>query len=293
MRKTRVILSIDGGGVRGILPLIILNELDKKLHQELGIPGVNDLFDMYAGTSTGAIISAALMLKENGKSIYKPEDILNLYQAKGPKIFNVSRPEQSNLSSLQLVLDNNFGNFDLKDLNAYFAFVSWDNDKKAPFVFSNQMDQLRDISLAKALMACSAIPPYFNPVEIGHYKLSDGIMANKNPAEIALNYAKSFFNDELIVLISFGTGKLPEVLHDDIEKNAIKTHKELTKLSNNNQDFIYHRVEPFLDKASTAMDDASAENIKHLIHDGMSFLKQTKQIDKILHDLKQNLTKFS
>ncbi|HHH81865.1 MAG TPA: patatin, partial [Chloroflexi bacterium] len=53
----RTILSIDGGGIRGIIPLACLVELER----QLGKPSP-ELFDMVAGTSTGAIIAAGIAL---------------------------------------------------------------------------------------------------------------------------------------------------------------------------------------------------------------------------------------
>ena len=52
----RFILSIDGGGIRGIIPAAILVELAKRLE---GLP-LHQAFDMIAGTSTGGIIAAGL-----------------------------------------------------------------------------------------------------------------------------------------------------------------------------------------------------------------------------------------
>ena len=64
MRKLRIIVSIDGGGIRGILPLMILSEINQLIVRKRLCRNINECIDLSAGTSTGAIISAALMLKE-------------------------------------------------------------------------------------------------------------------------------------------------------------------------------------------------------------------------------------
>ena len=51
------VLSIDGGGIRGIIPAMILVELEKRLKKE-----IDQTFDLIAGTSTGGIIALALVL---------------------------------------------------------------------------------------------------------------------------------------------------------------------------------------------------------------------------------------
>lgn len=51
-----VVISIDGGGIRGYVPALIL----EKLEEELGHVHLREAVDMFAGTSTGGIISIAL-----------------------------------------------------------------------------------------------------------------------------------------------------------------------------------------------------------------------------------------
>lgn len=57
-RKIRI-LSIDGGGIRGIIPAVILAELEKILQEESDNKNVHlsDYFDLIAGTSTGGILT--------------------------------------------------------------------------------------------------------------------------------------------------------------------------------------------------------------------------------------------
>jgi Patatin-like phospholipase len=54
MRSTKKILAIDGGGIRGILPAMILAELERRAQQPVGA-----LFDLLAGTSTGGRVPPA------------------------------------------------------------------------------------------------------------------------------------------------------------------------------------------------------------------------------------------
>lgn len=75
------ILSIDGGGIRGIYPAKFLSEIEYRLEQEGKDPQLNKYFDLICGTSTGGIIAMGLALG------MPSADILNLYKENAKKIF--------------------------------------------------------------------------------------------------------------------------------------------------------------------------------------------------------------
>lgn len=288
MKNTRFILAIDGGGVRGILPLTMLSYLDKLLCEENDKAStINQRFDFFAGTSTGAIISAALMLEDKGVPVYSPNAILELYKHRGAQIFDPKRPENQNEPALKLLLEHNFGHLKMSELPKRYAFVSYDEATQNPFVFQSGQSNFRDLSLAKVLYACSAVAEYFPPVQLQCYSLSDGIKTAKNPAIIAYRYARSYFPDDNIVLLSLGTGVLPENVWDEIEEDVLDVHKSLMAKSRNNKFFKYYRIQPNLIKANYRMDDSSPENILHLISDGEEFIRQnTSLFQEILKDFK-------
>ncbi|KAM0007944.1 putative patatin-like phospholipase domain, Acyl transferase/acyl hydrolase/lysophospholipase [Helianthus debilis subsp. tardiflorus] len=83
------ILSIDGGGVRGIIPGVILNFLENELQK---LDGENarlaDYFDVIAGTSTGGIVTAMLTTpNEEGRPVFTAKDVVDFYVEHCPKIF--------------------------------------------------------------------------------------------------------------------------------------------------------------------------------------------------------------
>src|SRR6476469_7692332 len=73
------ILAIDGGGIRGIIPALVLTELEKRA----GRP-VADLFDLVAGTSTGGILACALTRPEARPA----SELVDIYRKEGPHIFS-------------------------------------------------------------------------------------------------------------------------------------------------------------------------------------------------------------
>lgn len=79
-------LSIDGGGVRGIIPALVLDHLERST----GSPCA-ELFDLMVGTSTGGIIALALSLAdEGGGSRYSANDLVTLYSERSDDITVVS-----------------------------------------------------------------------------------------------------------------------------------------------------------------------------------------------------------
>lgn len=78
-----IILTVDGGGIKGVIPARFIQHIESKLKK----PSYQ-LFDIIGGTSTGGIISAALTTPEKSTGRpYTAEQIVNIYQRDGHKIF--------------------------------------------------------------------------------------------------------------------------------------------------------------------------------------------------------------
>lgn len=96
------ILSIDGGGIRGILPGTILNYIETELQRRTNNPNTRlaDHFDLIAGTSTGGILTCTyLIVDENGQTKYSAADALNIYLERGGDIFNLPFSRNFGVSS--------------------------------------------------------------------------------------------------------------------------------------------------------------------------------------------------
>lgn len=70
MKKYKI-LSIDGGGIRGLLPAMILQEMEKRLRVRTGNPQarIADYFDIIAGTSAGGMLACSMLYKHDGKKM--------------------------------------------------------------------------------------------------------------------------------------------------------------------------------------------------------------------------------
>src|SRR5438045_2323917 len=119
MKKIRI-LSLDGGGIRGIIPGVILSCLEKKLQEaDNSNLRIGDYFDFIAGTSTGGILACAYLMPGNtGKARYSADDAVNLYFKEGTGIF--SRSFYEKISSAYGLLDEKYSasalEHDLEDL---------------------------------------------------------------------------------------------------------------------------------------------------------------------------------
>jgi uncharacterized protein len=88
IRFKKKILSIDGGGIRGIIPAIILNYIEKKTRRRIA-----DMFDLVAGTSTGGILALGLTKRNSDSGIncepeYTAAELRDFYSKYGKKIFS-------------------------------------------------------------------------------------------------------------------------------------------------------------------------------------------------------------
>lgn len=208
-QKTFKVLSIDGGGIRGVYPAYIL----KRIQDELKIDFAKH-FDLIVGTSTGSIIASALAIG------IKIDDIVHLYENEGKRIFEKNRPSlwglwksQYNHRELKKILSQYFNDTKLKDITKTRLIIpATDISNSTVHVFkssySDDFVRDKDIKLSDAVLASCSAPLYFNPHMIDTYLLADGGLWANNPSLIALTEAKTRLNQKLenIKIFSIGTG---------------------------------------------------------------------------------------
>ncbi|MEG2071077.1 MAG: patatin-like phospholipase family protein, partial [Bacteroidales bacterium] len=102
MKKKIRILTIDGGGIRGIIPAVILNYMEEEIQKRTGNANATlaDYFEMIAGTSTGGILTCFYLLPAKDgdlkKSRYFAREAIELYKKYGKTIF---KPKMSILGT--------------------------------------------------------------------------------------------------------------------------------------------------------------------------------------------------
>lgn len=213
------ILSIDGGGVRGIIPASVLSEVERIT----GRP-VSSLFDFIAGTSTGGMLALGLCIPDSeGKPRHSALDLKNLYKEKGREIFQRSLWRRVSTVAgyldteyghnfLEQILDEYLGGAQLSESITKSLVTSYDIERREPFIFRSWEDSLNSVSMKEAGRATSAAPTYFEPavLSVGGERrtLIDGGVFLNNPALSAYLEAVRIFPEENeFMVISIGTGE--------------------------------------------------------------------------------------
>ncbi|KAF3793913.1 Patatin-like protein 2 [Nymphaea thermarum] len=211
MEKVATVLSIDGGGVRGIIPATILAFLESKL-QELDGPDarIADYFDVIAGTSTGGLVAAMLAApNEQNRPLFAAKDITDFYCKNSPKIF----PQNSGIlgptgTHLKVLTGPKYdGNYlhslvqgILKDTKMHQTLTNvviptFDIRLLQPVIFSSflaKTDSKMDALLSDVCIGTSAAPTYlpahcFETIDSQGkaypFNLIDGGVAANNPVK--------------------------------------------------------------------------------------------------------------
>ncbi|WP_020412261.1 patatin-like phospholipase family protein [Microbulbifer variabilis] len=227
------ILSIDGGGIRGILPGQILVSLEHKLRVKSGNPDarIGDFFDLVAGTSTGAILGAAYICpNKEGRPKFSAREAVNIYLKEGGKVFDTGiwpylnklrllKEEKYSTHELEKILKKYFGKTKLSKLLKPTCFISYDIKKREQVIFRQHCAIIRDedFLVRDLLRGSTAAPTYFEPARIyslpplnKKYILVDGGMVASDPALCAYSEAIKFSGVGGIkdmIIVSLGTGK--------------------------------------------------------------------------------------
>jgi hypothetical protein len=203
MGKAFKILSIDGGGIKGLYSAKILQYLE-----EVSNHRVSDCFDMICGTSTGGLIALAL-------SINKPaSEIVEFYKKYGVKIF----PHKNMISyfisfftnqlfwggkysdkELRNSLIQLFGLSKIKDAHTFLCIPSYNLNLGRPRVFKKDHHNLildNNFLMIDVGLATSAAPTYFPIADLDNQYFVDGGVWANNPSICGFIEAKKYFINE-------------------------------------------------------------------------------------------------
>ena len=297
---TKYVLSIDGGGVRGIVAGTILEAIEKKINKPLC-----KVFDLIAGSSVGSVIGAALYLKNvNGTPKYNTSDILDLMCRYSGKIFSkpgflplIVGPKFSD-KSLNGILKDVFGNVTMKDLMANFIVPSYDLCSNDTVMFRNWVDKYRDIKVSDIIRGAVAAPTYFSPkkIMIGNKKnlLIDSSIICNNPVRSAYAATKVLYPKEKICCLSVGCGTVNKDFSDlknsllywadriifvIIDAGLDAIDYQMDRLINEGD--TYCRISGDIVYSSADFSDASAGNIQNVKKDAQKILQDNeKKIDE-------------
>ncbi|HIF88224.1 MAG TPA: patatin [Candidatus Thioglobus sp.] len=227
------ILSIDGGGIRGIVPAVVLTHLEEALQQLTNNPDARlvDFFDLFAGTSTGSMIVAGLLApNKDNRPAYSAKEIVDLYFDNADTIFQDSLLQdiksvagllnvKYNPEGIESVFQQHFPDTELSELLKPTLIPVYDLTRGKNYFFRQQKAKIsarHNYYLKDVLRSATSAITYFPPMQISTVDstrqrcfIDGGIFAN-NPALSA--YAEfRYHNPELhakdTMMFSLGTGK--------------------------------------------------------------------------------------
>lgn len=219
------ILSLDGGGIKGLFSAAILAFFE----EDLGLQ-ITDHFDLIVGTSTGGIIALALGM---GMS---PREIVEFYVNKGSVIFpKVKFPLIKHFltckydsQNLEKVLIDCFGDKRLGDSKKRLVIPSYSisNDDVYLFKTAHHERLRRDykVPVWKVAMATSAAPTFFASFQkLDHIRLIDGGIWANNPTMVGIIEAISMLNvpPNAIQVLSLGTTNVIKEYPKKLDKGGI------------------------------------------------------------------------
>ncbi len=226
------ILSIDGGGIRGIFPATILASLERDY---LNGQSIGDYFDLIAGTSTGGIIALGLgagLTATEVERMYLDEGYLVFPQFRRGlpgrlRQFFRARYDRKPLDAL---LRERVGGKALRDSKYRLLVPATEGRNGEVWVYKtpHHPDYTLDgdAPMQAVAAATSAAPTYFPPFHRGGYTYFDGGIWANNPTLAALVEALSCFDaqPENVRILSIGCGGKPFEMSDRQSKSAGLLH---------------------------------------------------------------------
>ncbi|XP_074536670.1 calcium-independent phospholipase A2-gamma-like [Halichoeres trimaculatus] len=299
------VLSIDGGGTRGVVPLQVLKLLEaetgKKIHQ---------LFDYICGVSTGAVL--AFML---GLAHFSLEECADMYRRFGSEVFRQNplvgtvkmgwSHSYYNTENWETILQEKLGHRVLiktardelsPKVSAVSAVVNWGTSPKA-FVFRNYNHKPGSLSryagasgcqMWQAVRASSAAPGYFQEFALQSDIHQDGGIILNNPCALAVHESRLLWpNQPFQCVLSLGTGRYDNVKRgpatstslrakiSNLISSATDTEGVHTLLDDLLAPDVYFRFNPML-SAVVSLDESRPRALDQLQRDTQSYLERNR-----------------
>jgi patatin-like phospholipase/acyl hydrolase len=303
------VLAIDGGGIRGLIPALVLTELERRAGRR-----IFEMFDLIAGTSTGGILACAVCAPDP----LPASDLVELYTEEGPKIFDRSLfqrirsadgllDEKYDDAALDSALERFLEHKRLAETRPDLIVPSYDTALPGPYFFkttkAKETPDADDFPLSIVARATSAAPTYFEALEAGEKALVDGGVFATNPAMCAL--AEVLNREDVrprdVVMLSLGCGQHTEkhsfgqiknwglvgwarpILDVVFDGVSDAVDYQLQRVLDPER---YFRLQVELTLASDHLDDASEENLAKLSDQARDLIaSRSADLDAVLAKL--------
>ena len=284
------ILCIDGGGIRMLIQILFLCEIERITHQPIAA-----MFDMIAGTSTGGIIASALCLKnENGAPLFKAAELLSFILDNQDLLFyeekmNADYKGKYSFVKKRTFLSRMFSSKEISNSLSHLVIPCFNTKEKCTELFTSYTvsnKKNRSNLITQILEISTATPTLFPFPKIKDVELCDAVVSAFSPSIIALNEAVNVFNinKKNIRMLSLGSGEYPlmtkEILVDGVDQTNFESH--IRALMNNG---VYHRVDVVL-STPVRMDDVSSFNeLMDIGRESIVEMKLEGKINQIINDV--------
>jgi predicted acylesterase/phospholipase RssA len=198
------LLSVDGGGMRGLVAARMLAEIERRLGRPAG-----EIFGAGAGTSTGALLVAGALAAQDPM----PADAVgDCYREMGPQVFGrglrlAIRGDADAQGRLRSIVHGVVGDRRLAESPHRLIVPASDVARRVPVVLDSASAEEGhgDALLADVVLASAALPGYFPPVRIAGAELVDGGLWAKDPTPVAVDRLRAD-GPAYGVVVSLGTG---------------------------------------------------------------------------------------
>lgn len=305
------ILSLDGGGVRGIISAVWLREIANKLNSPL-----YEYFNFISGTSTGSLLAIGIAADLD------PTSFVDLYLNKASDVFETSRlkrffirtktfftdgfsaPKYSD-KGLNHLLKSLFGDIEFGDMKTNVMIPTYNITTQRPYFFKSWKEEHKHIPAWEIARASSAAPSFLPSWKINKNEFVDGGIAGvNNPLGCAIAEAIRLGNKPKdITACSLGTGH-----YNPLKNNLSTKHWGLAEWAKYlipvlmdgssdistyhaqmilNKDKFYRFQMPISKKLSN-LDNADERNLKRLIRLSDRYIKRVEirnQLRKMLGEI--------
>ncbi|XP_042229345.1 calcium-independent phospholipase A2-gamma-like, partial [Homarus americanus] len=298
------LLTIDGGGVRGLVALEVL----RKIEQEAGHP-IHELFDYICGVSTGAILAVMM-----GVHRFSLDECETMYRELSTQIFTQTTFKgATSLFMRNSYYDSNSWTEILKEHMGAKSLIETARDADGPklclvatsantnriqaYLFRNYNLPYRVTShyqgtslplIWEAVRASAAAPGYFSEFRIGDLILLDGGLFVNNPTAIAVHEAKQLWPDvELQCVVSVGTGRHEPIASTSeasiswatrirtVLNSATDTEGVHTTMHDLLPGKVYYRFNPYLSD-EIGLDEIGEERLSIMMEDTKLYLRKNE-----------------
>ncbi|MDA8262749.1 MAG: patatin-like phospholipase family protein [Actinomycetota bacterium] len=301
------VLSIDGGGIRGVIPAMVLAELEARTGK-----ATSSLFDLIAGTSIGGIIALGLVAPgPDGAPVWSARELIAMFERASNEIFvptghsvlhGVLHHRYAS-EYIEATLIRYLGSNKISDALCDVLLTAYDLSAREPYFITSmaaKSDREHDLPMWMAGRATSAAPTYFEPARFhpaSEKLLLDGGVYANNPAMCAFAEVVKYRRNFDMQMVSLGTGSSKRamahqevsdwglaqwarpILHVLMDGASHVVHRQLREMLPAD---AYWRLQVDLAHASESIDDATPQNLADLMAAGERLVKSTdRELDEI------------